>query len=81
MYGTPSSHSIDMDMFKSGYTIYVFGIDPSLQNDDQMPNRVGGNVKLEIKFATELKETVIVMIHALFPQMIEIDAARNINIV
>ena len=80
LYGTPRSNSITLEKFKSGYTIYVFAIDPCLQNTDQMPIRKGGNVKLEIKFAKELKEAAIVMVHALFPQMLEIDAARNISL-
>ena len=81
IYGTPRSNCITRKKFMSGYTIYVFGIDPSLQNGDQMPTRAGGNVKLEIKFSKALSDSVIVMVHTLFPQVLEIDAARNINIV
>ena len=81
MYGTSNGgNQIAPSDFAKGFCIYAIGIDPCLQNEDQMPIRTGGNVKLEIRFAEELDESVVLMIHALFPQTIEIDAARNVTV-
>ena len=70
--------SIGWEEFKDGFNIYTFNIDPAFHNIDQLPKTEGGNVKLELRFAKALTESVTLLVVGSFPQMIEIDATRNI---
>lgn len=64
--------------YASGYTLFVFDLEPCLPHGDYWPILKRGNLKLDIHFEKPLKETVEVVIYATFPDLFEVDSSRAI---
>ena len=72
---------IERKEFASGYALYSFVLDPTYI-DQQYINLVKqGNTRLEMRFATPLKESVTCIVYSEYPSLIEVDNTRNINFV
>lgn len=67
------------DYVKGGYTLICFKVNPSASRDFSYMSPIKhGNVQLELRLKENLEETTNVLIYAAFPEVFEIDSARNV---
>ena len=71
-------NGIDRSEFANGYALYAFDLSPDLSEDDHFNLARQGTVRIDLKFATALPNTVTVVAYAEFENIIEIDRNRNI---
>ena len=64
--------------YAHGYTLYAFDLTPDLGEDDHFNLLKEGNVRVDMKFAQPLPNTINVIVYAEFENMIEIDRSRNV---
>jgi len=64
--------------FEGGYALYAFDLTPDLAEDDHFNLAKQGSVRLVLKFAQPLADTVTVVAYAEFENVIEIDRNRNV---
>jgi hypothetical protein len=64
--------------FADGYTLFVYNLDPEFKRGKYLNLVKRANVRLEIKFAKALTETVNIVIYAEHPNLYEVDEAHNI---
>ena len=77
--GRNVGNDIDRTEFANGYSLYVFDLSPDLTDDDTHFNLSRqGTVRLNMKFAKSLPETVTVVVYGEFENIIEIDRSRNV---
>ena len=69
---------IQLKDFHGGYAIYVINLNGANQSNGEMPAARTGNLKVCLKFDEPLKQNVILMLYAVFPDYIQIDQTRNI---
>lgn len=69
---------ISRKAYGSGYTLFVFDLEPALDEKDYWPLLKRGNLKLNIHLGKAVTETVEVLIYATFPDLFEVDNARAI---
>ncbi|KAL5008972.1 hypothetical protein ScPMuIL_014553, partial [Solemya velum] len=63
--------------FDDGYSLYAFELSPSDLGEQYMNLVRQGNVRLEVKFATNTSETLNCMAYAEFPALLEVDQSRD----
>ena len=68
---------IDANSFDNGYSLFVFNVNLSHDEDD-LALQNSGNVRLEVQFAEELPESVQVLVYGEFQSCIQVDNARTI---
>jgi len=71
-------NGISRDDYEDGYALYAFELTADLREDDHFNLVKHGNVRLALKFADALAETVTVIAFAEFDNIIELD--RNCNV-
>ena len=71
-------NQIQRDDFSRGYAIYAFDLTPDLAEDDHFNLIKDGNVRVDMKFAAALPNTMNVIVYAEFENIIEIDRSRNV---
>ena len=69
---------ISRNDFENGYALYAFDLSPDLGEDDHFNLTRQGGVRLDLKFADGLPNTVTVIAYAEFENVIEIDRNRNV---
>lgn len=72
---------ITREDFQLGYALYVFSLDANCLDQDYINLVKHGNVRLEIKFATPLPETVTCIAYAQYSSLLEVDASRRVRYV
>ena len=65
--------------FPEGYALYLFDVQ-SFISGGVMTKPAKGHVRLSMRFASAITETINVMIYAKFPEIMTIDKARNISV-
>ena len=71
-------NQIQREDYDKGYTIYAFDLTPDLAEDDHFNLIKEGNVRVDMKFATQLTNTINVIVYAEFENVIEIDRSKNV---
>ena len=66
--------------YAKGYTLVVFDLSSEVTDTAIQAVRKQGNLQLEIRFASDLPEAIIVILYASFPGEIKIDQARSIQV-
>ena len=66
--------------YDSGYTLYAFDLTADLGEDDHFNLIKHGNLRLALKFAQPLPNTVTVIAYAEFDNVIELDRDRNVMV-
>lgn len=69
---------LERDDFGAGYAIYAFDLTPDLAESDHFNLAKDGSVRVDLKFANPLPNTINVIAYAEFENVIEIDRNRNI---
>ncbi|KAK3105644.1 hypothetical protein FSP39_002524 [Pinctada imbricata] len=68
------SLNISRSSYPKGYCLYVI----KTQEDNDTSTLKKGHIRLELKFAHALPESVILVLYAKFPSLLQIDQARNV---
>lgn len=77
--GQGGGNAIERPMYKRGYTLFGFVVDPTAADDLQYwPEQRRGHTRFEIKFSKPLPESISLILYATFPALLQIDAARNV---
>ena len=71
-------NNIKRSEYAHGYTLYAFDLTPDLGEDDHFNLLKEGNVRVDMKFAQALPNTINVIVYAEFENIIEIDRSRNV---
>jgi hypothetical protein len=71
-------NDIDRLDFAKGYALYAFDLTPDLTENESFNLARQGTVRVDLKFATALENTVSVVVFAEFENIIEIDRNRNV---
>ena len=69
---------IDRADYLNGYTLYAFDLSPDMSSGGNFNLIRTGSVRLDMKFATALPNTINVVVYAEFENIIEINRDRNI---
>ena len=64
--------------FADGYTLFAFNLDPEFKKGKYLNLVKRANVRIELRFAKALPETVNVVVYAEHPGLFEVDLARNV---
>src|SRR6266516_943156 len=64
--------------YGSGYSLYSFDLTPDLSEDGHFNLAKDGNVRVAVKFAAALPNTINVIAYAEFENILEIDRNRNV---
>ena len=75
--GHDRGNRISHDEYAKGFTLFAFDLTPDLDEGAHFHLVKQGNIKLGLHFATQLPETINVIVYAEF-DVIEVDKARNI---
>ncbi|TWW53913.1 hypothetical protein D4764_0165570, partial [Takifugu flavidus] len=69
--------SISRDDFNDGYSLFVFNLNPSDDND-ALSTVSNGNLRLELRFRTPLPHTATLIVYACYDSILEINAKRQV---
>ena len=64
--------------YADGYTLFVYNLDPDLKRGNYLNLVKRANIRLELRFATALPNTIKVVVYAEHPALFEVDRARNV---
>ena len=70
-------NGVTMDMFKNGYSIFVFNIEPEEKGTQDPGDIPAGSVNLELNWGTALPETVSLIVYAEFPMVMKLGKSRS----
>lgn len=70
---------ITRDNFGSGYSLFVFSIDPCRFGEEYLNLIRRGNTRLELKFKEATTKAANVLVFATFSSLLEVDKTRDIN--
>ena len=73
---------ITRESYREGYNLLGFDVDPMTSADFRylgIPKN--GHTKLNIRFKSHLEDPVTLILYATFPETMEIDEARNVELV
>ena len=75
-----ADEGIDVDRldYPNGFALYAFDLTPDLSEDDHFNLTRQGSVRVDLKFAAALPNTVTVVAYAEFQNIIELDRSRNV---
>lgn len=68
---------ITLKEFPGGYSIFVIHLNPQTK-DSYYPTARDGSVRIEIRFGTQLPESVVMLTRVTYPAQVEIDYQRNV---
>ena len=71
-------NAINRTDFPGGYAIYAFDLTPDLAEEGHFNLARDGSVRVDMKFANALPNTINVIAYAEFENVIEIDRNRNV---
>ena len=71
-------NDISREDYSGGYTLYAFDLTPDLAEEGHFNLTKDGSVRLDLKFAVGLPNTINVIAYAEFENVIEIDRNRNV---
>ena len=71
-------NGISREDYPGGYAIYVFDLSPDLNQGDHMNLNRHGSLRLDLKFANPLPNTINVIAYGELENVIEIDRNKNI---
>lgn len=71
-------NQIQREDFSRGYALYAFDLTPDLAEDDHFNLIKEGNVRVDLKFAVPLPNTINVIVYAEFENILEVDRSRNV---
>ena len=71
-------NEIHREDYSRGYALYAFDLTPDLAEDDHFNLIKEGNVRVDMKFAAALPNTINIIVYAEFENIIEIDRSRNV---
>ena len=71
-------NDIQRDDFSGGYALYAFDLTPDMSEDDHFNLAREGSIRVDLKFANALQNTINVIAYAEFENVIEIDRNRSI---
>src|SRR6267154_1102871 len=71
-------NDISREDYAVGYTLYGFDLKADLSEDDHFNLSRDGAVRLDVKFAAALANTINVVVYAEFENVLEIDRNKNI---
>lgn len=77
-YDSIDTIPINMERYANGYCLYKFQINKNIESDDYLSVSRRGTTRLTLKFNKPLPESVIALVYAKFPRVLQIDQARNI---
>ena len=68
--------------YPHGYTLFAFDLTPDMSaNDETHWNLIKhGSVRIDVRFAKQLRSTVNCIVYAEFPNILEIDASRQVMV-
>lgn len=75
--GPSNSQRITLKEFGKGYAIFVVNLNPQ-NRDTYFPTTRDGSVRIELKFARQLPESVIMLTRVCYPAMYSFDYERNV---
>ena len=64
--------------YPSGYTMFVFDLGAHMDELNFQPSLTRGNLKLEARFESPLKDPINLIVYASFPSLLRIDQSRNV---
>ena len=70
---------IHLSDYPGGYALYLFDIQSYL-TWKIMSKSMKGHLRLSIRYAKALAETINVIVYAKFPELVSIDQSRSVNI-
>lgn len=70
---------INREMFKNGYCIFVFNLEPSSLSEEYINLVRHGNVRLQVTFSQALPHPVNCVCYGEFPSLVEIDNTRDVR--
>ena len=73
-----TGNDITRESFRKGYCLWAFDLSPDKQEGNHVHLIKNGNLRLDMKFADALTNTVSAFVYAEFDNVIEIDRARNV---
>ena len=76
--GHDRGNQISPDEYADGFTLFAFDLTPDLDEGGHFHLVKQGNLRLELHFATQLPETINVIMYEEFDNVIEVDKARNV---
>ena len=71
-------NEITRDDYVAGYTLFAFDLSPDLSEDKYFQLSMDGTLRLDLKFANPLPNTINIVMYAEFESIIEIDRNRNV---
>lgn len=71
-------NDISREDYSGGYALYAFDLTPDLAEEGHFNLNKEGSVRVDLKFATALPNTINVIAYAEFENVIEIDRNRNV---
>lgn len=79
LIGQNSGFVVDRRNFADGYNIFSFDLQKCSASDDSVPLERSGNVRIEAKFRTALKNAVNLIVYHELPRTFEIDQFRQMK--
>jgi hypothetical protein len=76
--GTDFGNGLTPSDFAKGYTLFAYNLDPDLKRGKYLNLVKRANVRIELRFAKALPETINVVVYAEHPAIFEVDQARNV---
>ena len=68
---------IEKSDYPKGYDLYLFDIQ-SFISGNIMTSSPSGHIRLNVRFAEALKETINIIVYAKFPEIVKIDHTRKV---
>ena len=69
---------LSREEYAKGHVLYSFDLTPDMCNGDHFNLQHQGNLRVEIKFSEEIKQTLSVLIYSVFQNIVEISRARHV---
>jgi len=69
---------LSREEYAKGHVFYSFDLTPDMCNGDHFNLQHQGNLRVEIKFAEEIQQTLSVLIYSVFQNVIEISKSRHV---
>lgn len=75
-----STFNLSRNDYLKGYCMYMFDINPSYEEENNLPLLRKGHSRLQLKFDSPLPESVTCICYGKFPAILSIDASRNVEV-
>lgn len=74
------SFQLSRNDYLKGYCLYMFDINPSYEEENNLPLLRKGHSRLQLKFEKALPESVTCICYGRFPAILSIDSSRNVEV-